>query len=257
MEEFVQCPICGIKRRKLHKHIQFTHNLTSKEFKEKYPDSKLESDNEKSKRSKAASDSYSEDRRALQSEIGKRVFTDFNKTQWNGSEGERRKNRRSIIMKNQLHKYWSDDENRKKAPERARKLWKNEEYREKVLDRSCMMGKLIEFDNGLFRSSWESKLAKSLSDNGINWEYESLRIQYKASGRERIYIPDFYIRDINLVLEVKGFYREKDNIFIKKDYCISNGYGFRFVTSEDLNENFESLVRFITEKSNDYRKDSN
>ncbi|MCX5697767.1 MAG: hypothetical protein NTU54_07375 [Candidatus Omnitrophica bacterium] len=57
-----------------------------------------------------------------------------------------------------------------------------------------------------FRSKWEREVAKFLDKNDVNWKYEALVIPYydKESKLFRNTIPDFYIPDMNLFIEVKG-----------------------------------------------------
>lgn len=63
------------------------------------------------------------------------------------------------------------------------------------------------FYNGLIlRSGWEKTVAEYLDTTGYQWEYESLRVDYWDSQRNRvaITIPDFYIPKLNIIIEVKG-----------------------------------------------------
>ena len=58
------------------------------------------------------------------------------------------------------------------------------------------------------RSSYEFKYAKQLDEHKINYEVESLRIEYYDSEQKhnRIAIPDFYIPSINTIVEIKSTY---------------------------------------------------
>lgn len=54
-----------------------------------------------------------------------------------------------------------------------------------------------------FRSNWEIEVAEMLTDLGIKWEYEPRRFYFK---REReSYLPDFYLPEYEVYLEVKGW----------------------------------------------------
>ena len=57
-----------------------------------------------------------------------------------------------------------------------------------------------------FRSKWEREVARFLDGRSINWKYEALTIPYYDKERRlfRNTIPDFYIPDFNLFIEVKG-----------------------------------------------------
>jgi predicted transcriptional regulator len=50
------------------------------------------------------------------------------------------------------------------------------------------------------RSGWEVKTADYLTDNGIDWYYEDVWIDLGYTK----YLPDFYLPDYNIFIEVKG-----------------------------------------------------
>lgn len=90
------------------------------------------------------------------------------------------------------------------------------------------------WDNNIvyLRSSYETDYANILDDNKIHYEVESLKINYFDTqlNKERIAIPDFYIRDKNLIVEIKSnFTLDIQNM---KDKVISyknNGYDFKLI----------------------------
>ena len=90
------------------------------------------------------------------------------------------------------------------------------------------------WDNNIvyLRSSYETDYANILDDNKIHYEVESLKIKYFDTqlNKERIAIPDFYIRDKNLIIEIKSnFTLDIQNM---KDKVISyknNGYDFKLI----------------------------
>lgn len=90
------------------------------------------------------------------------------------------------------------------------------------------------WDNNIvyLRSSYETDYANILDDNKIHYEVESLKIKYFDTqlNKERIAIPDFYIRDKNLIVEIKSnFTLDIQNM---KDKVISyknNGYDFKLI----------------------------
>lgn len=90
------------------------------------------------------------------------------------------------------------------------------------------------WDNNIvyLRSSYETDYANILDDNKIHYEVESLKIKYFDTqlNKERIAIPDFYIRDKNLIVEIKSnFTLDIQNM---KDKVISyknNGYNFKII----------------------------
>lgn len=90
------------------------------------------------------------------------------------------------------------------------------------------------WDNNIvyLRSSYETDYANILDDNKIHYEVESLKIKYFDTqlNKERIAIPDFYIRDKNLIVEIKSNFtldiqNMKDKVILYKN----NGYDFKLI----------------------------
>lgn len=52
-----------------------------------------------------------------------------------------------------------------------------------------------------FRSGWERTFAEFLDENSLRWAYEDRIIQVSRTMR---YVPDFYLHDFGVVVEVKG-----------------------------------------------------
>ncbi|WP_287010691.1 hypothetical protein [Alteromonas sp.] len=59
-------------------------------------------------------------------------------------------------------------------------------------------------------SSWEVACAKRLDELGVKWTRDtSLKLQYRTEKlRLRNYIPDFYLPEYDIYLEVKGYWTE-------------------------------------------------
>jgi len=62
----------------------------------------------------------------------------------------------------------------------------------------------------LLDGSWELLFAKWLDKNVINWIRNKNRFSYYFDEKDRFYTPDFYIKDFDLYVEVKGYETEKD-----------------------------------------------
>lgn len=73
-------------------------------------------------------------------------------------------------------------------------------YGKRIPYKSVTAGDLI------LRSYWEVEIAKILDSLDVNWSYEPLVIDYWDSQRKVVAntIPDFYIPQSNLIIEVKG-----------------------------------------------------
>jgi hypothetical protein len=62
------------------------------------------------------------------------------------------------------------------------------------------------------RSSWEIRVAKALTALGISWEYEPKRFTL----RDRTYLPDFYLPEIGVYWEVKGWFSLRDQETVRQ-----------------------------------------
>ena len=61
-------------------------------------------------------------------------------------------------------------------------------------------------------STWEVAYAKYLDENLIQWKRNTKRFKYINHGKEHNYIPDFYLIDRDLYIEIKGFEIELDKL---------------------------------------------
>jgi hypothetical protein len=77
-------------------------------------------------------------------------------------------------------------------------------------------GKELIYDNIRFRSNWELLTAKYFDTNNIKWQYEP---KVFILNDEMTYTPDFYLRDSNKWIEVKGYWY--DDAIIKYNEFIS------------------------------------
>jgi hypothetical protein len=77
-----------------------------------------------------------------------------------------------------------------------------------------------------WRSGLEEKVAKELSESGIKYEYESMKIKYDVS-ETRTYTPDFILPN-GIIVETKGRFvaaDRKKHLLIQKQF----DYDIRFV----------------------------
>ena len=88
---------------------------------------------------------------------------------------------------------------RRKYKKKKSKLWSKPSVY-KTVD-----GEQISMD-----SSWEVVMAMRLDELGIRWERDkNMKLPYlMKSGRKRNYIPDFYLPDHDVYIEVKGYLTE-------------------------------------------------
>lgn len=66
-------------------------------------------------------------------------------------------------------------------------------------------GKKLKYNNTWMRSTWEVKYAKYLDKNNIKWLYESKRFDLG----KLTYLPDFYLPEKDLYIEIKGWFTNK------------------------------------------------
>ena len=88
---------------------------------------------------------------------------------------------------------------KRKSRKQKKKLWsKKSEY-------TCLDGSVVSMD-----SSWEVACAEKLDELGIRWERDpSLKLEYRTKKlRLRNYIPDFYLPEYDIYLEVKGYWTD-------------------------------------------------
>lgn len=71
-----------------------------------------------------------------------------------------------------------------------------------------------------YRSKLEDKIAKQLTDSGVEFSYETLKISYMVPSRKAKYTPDFVIG--NMVIEAKGRFRTAQDrqklLLVKEQY---------------------------------------
>ena len=79
--------------------------------------------------------------------------------------------------------------------------------------------KRVYYKNICFRSTWEVTVAKWLDKNNYTWKYEPKRFYFK--NKDYTYLPDFYVKELDSYIEVKGWYsdicKKKINSF-KEEY---------------------------------------
>jgi hypothetical protein len=87
-----------------------------------------------------------------------------------------------------------------------------------------------------YRSSYEQDYYKILDSQKIDYEVESLKIQYWDSIKLkfRISIPDIYIPSTNTIIEIKSDYTfSKQNMIDKFKQYIKNGYNTKLILDKN------------------------
>jgi predicted nuclease of restriction endonuclease-like RecB superfamily len=88
---------------------------------------------------------------------------------------------------------------KRKRRSKRKKLWsKQSEFTRKD-------GSVVTMD-----STWEVMMANRLNELEIKWIRDpKMKLEYKTrGGRSRNYIPDFYLPDLDIYIEVKGYWTD-------------------------------------------------
>ena len=235
--------ICGHKVNKdLSNHLRKSHGLSNKEYQDMYPDSEVCSEEVKEhRRSNGIKTSHilwrteaGSDFRARRSQC----MTNTNNENWKNPEYREMMSERGKAqwtdeyreLKSKLAKdQWSNPDIKAKQIESLKDFYNSPEGLEAIRKKVRFK---VEYNGVIYRSRWEVDLAHFLDIKRINYEYERVVIRYlDSSGRVRRYITDFYLRDYNLIIEVKPDYRIKyDDVQRKKEATELEGYRFMFVS---------------------------
>ena len=262
--DYVVCPICGVRRKNLTKHLKF-HKMSKEQFLSLYSDQQMVCSGTLSKMIEAAKVEY-QDRKEEMAHYGSLAITKYNKSteKWSGENGQRLRERQSKLMSSTLHRLWKTEEYRKHISAERSRRYLDANYAKKNLENlkpwwinasktpekkhRCF---LKEYEPGMkFRSSYEYRLAKLLRNSNISYAYETLAFRYRFNESDKWYFPDFYIEQYNLVIEVKPyrFISEEINIAKKQSVCEA-GYNFLFITEKELRlaESSSTIERVILE----------
>lgn len=146
---------------------------------------------------------------------------------------EETKNRLSIVMKvknsnsKRIWKKETIDKLKITSREKNKEYWTEEKRNEQSLRMSKIAkekpdsysinnvsGRVKNFDyNGFkLKGKWELKVAQLLDENNIRWTNKIEPFSYFWNNNWHLYFPDFYLIDLDIYIEVKGFERERDLI---------------------------------------------
>lgn len=281
-EKYVICKICGKRGRNLSLHIKKKHNLTKHEYEEKYKSSvicgelhksmsdrgkewnkRLNSDPELSEKCKKAR------QQAIKLPQVRSAQRDYMRKWLNSKEGKEwnRKNMKytkqlyggeeafqALATEGKKQSKLFHDVHSKIATELMVKLHQNKEWEKQLVKKAFDGSKKsyidIEGNEVYLRSSYELTLHNYLISNKITHSYESVQISYTLdSGKVHTYIPDFYLPEKNILLEVKPktYVNNKINQ-IKHNASIEAGFIHLFVTEKqlkDLNSFFYNVINKI------------
>jgi len=99
-------------------------------------------------------------------------------------------------------------------------------------------------------STWEVAMAKRLDKLNIRWDRdESIKIHYQnEKGKNKNYIPDFYLPEFKLFIEVKGYWTDSARYKMKD---VQERYPNSFLILESLEE-ISKVNRRLLKKIKNY-----
>jgi len=102
-----------------------------------------------------------------------------------------------------------------------------------------------DLNNQFFRSRWEANFARILNYHGIKWEFENQKHRCYFSEEGITYLPDFYLPDYDLYVEISG-YPSPDKLnrlrLFKKYYPEKTLF---HITGIEWKKNFEQYKEYI------------
>jgi len=111
--------------------------------------------------------------------------------------------------------------------------------------------KIDNFNEIKYQGKYELDFIKFCIVNNINISKPIKTIDYiDSTGKNRKYIPDFYIDHINLIIEIKSKYYYNINIennILKEKYSLMNGYNYIIIIDKKY-DNFLELYNKLTNK---------
>lgn len=115
---------------------------------------------------------------------------------------------REKLKENAKNQVW-DDERRKKHSRIMKKVVENapESYSSGNV---CGRVRQYEYRGEKFHGKWELAVAKWLDDKGIKWDRKVQPKSYFWKDAWHLYFPDFYLPELDLYIEVKGYETERD-----------------------------------------------
>ena len=129
-----------------------------------------------------------------------------------------------------------------KRSEKSKMLWDNLDYAERVLNSGLRYkeyklpsGKIVKLQG--YEDKVLTELLKTYQEDDIiigvkNINKEIGTISYDFNNKNCKYFPDFFIKSINTVIEVKSqwtYDKQKDRNETKRNACLKKGLNFKFI----------------------------
>lgn len=211
--DYVQCKICGKWYKKLGLHTLKIHGITTKEYRRKFPGAPTTSRAYDDKMAPV----YVNGGLSLIRKHGQKFFT----------QGKLNSQLFHDMKSKQLHDMLIEEH---KDPEWERKLVRAAIGSHKgLMTYTTKSGKEVKL-----RSTWELIVYDILENCEYEFEFEPFPIQYELNGKVSQYFPDFYVPELNLIIEVKPDCFTDYKYTAKRYSVIHNGYNFFHVGDEEI-----------------------
>lgn len=90
------------------------------------------------------------------------------------------------------------------------------------------------------QGSWEKKFVEFLNSKNIHWQRNKIGYKYYFEDEEKTFFPDFYLKDYDAYVEVKGYQTSKD-LAKWKDFPFK-----LFIVKRDELKNLENWVQSLS-----------
>lgn len=208
--EKIKCMICGKETTQInHAHLK-THNLTSQQYREMFPEAKMRVISQKTR--EAASKNItkrnkSDEGRKKSSEM----FKGKEKSKNHKQALKEAKSKEDKVLRASIN---GDNRRGKKHSKETIEYISKNSHKTKIGMREDL-GHSV-------RSTWEANFARVLKHMGVDYVYEPKVFWLTQENGEKLsYLPDFYLPKTNEYIEIKGYWREisllKFNLF-KEQY---------------------------------------
>lgn len=249
MEDYVVCPICGVFKKNLTKHIQMKHHLDKNKILQLYPGIKLIANSTSQKISNALKENWKNEDYAekcssyWKSELHKERKSIDMKNQWKNEEwklhtincmkniNENQRKARSISLSNTLNDLWQNDSFYQERRREAGRL----QMAKNMQDPTWNHPKRYLYNGVYFRSKLEVDFAKKFDELNMPYEYETVKLIYSDDeGIQRTYYVDFYFPDYNLLVEIKPEVFLGELLHGKLEVATNSSYNYIILTEKDL-----------------------
>jgi len=110
-------------------------------------------------------------------------------------------------------------------------------------------GKLFRLDNGIiYQGKYEKDFLDICVKNNIKLE-RGLTIKYKLNNDDLIYFSDFFIKDLNLIIEVKSSWiwnKHIDKNLMKIESCLEQGFNYILI----MDKKYEDFIKYLSDIPN-------